>query len=84
MSDFKLLNLPYGENYIQNRIDRFYQEFLGHEINPEDIDRILATIHDYLLECDNGESQELYGSIVNLRQCIYWLQSWSAEEFDIV
>lgn len=82
MEDLKLLKLPHTENYIQNRIDRFYEEFLQHDINPEDIERILATIHDYLLMCDSGDSMELSNALINLRQSIYWLSSWSYDEFE--
>lgn len=80
--DLKLLKLPYTENYIQNRIDRFYQEFLQHEIDLQDIEKILATIHDYLLLCDSGESQELCNTLINLRQSIFWLHVWSSDSFE--
>ena len=80
--ELKLLKLPYTENYIQNRIDRFYEEFLQHDQNPDDIERILATIHDYLLLCDVGESNELAQTIINLRQSIYWLNTWTNDDFE--
>ncbi len=80
--DFKLLHLPHGQNYIQNRIDNFHREFLSHEHDPETVELLLSTIHDYLLLCDSGESQELAQTIINLRQSIYWLQTWTSEDFE--
>ena len=80
--DVKILKLPYSENYIQNRIDNFYMEFLSHEIDPDDIGKILATIHDYLILCDSGESHELSNTLINLRQSIFWLHTWNSNEFE--
>jgi len=83
MEDLKVLKLPYSENYIQNRVDRFYEEFLSHEQPIENLEQVLATIHDYLLLCDHGESSELSQSIINLRQSIYWIQTWNSNDFDL-
>ena len=65
MDNLKVLKLPYTENYIQNRVDRFYEEFLSDEQSHQHIEQVLATIHDYLLLCDEGESVELTQSIIN-------------------
>jgi len=83
MNNLKVLKLPYSDNYMQNRVDRFYQEFLSSEQSHEHIEQILATIHDYLLLCDDGESIELTQSIINLRQSIYWVQTWTNDDFDM-
>jgi hypothetical protein len=79
--EFKLYKLPHGENYIKNRIDRFYQEFLMQEHDAEDLEMILALIHDYLLLCDDG-SIELTQSVINLRQCIFWFNTWTSNDFE--
>ena len=82
MEDLKILKLPYSENYIQNRIDNFYREFLSHDHSHEYIEHLIATIHDYLLLIDNGESIELTQSIINIRQSIFWLHTWNSQDFD--
>lgn len=76
----KLLKLNYSENYIENRVNRFYEEFLSDEQSHEHIEKILCTIHDYLLLCDDGESAELMHAIINLRQSIFWVDQWA--QFD--
>lgn len=80
--DLKLLKLPYSENYMQNRIDRFYEEFLQVDHSISDIEQLLSTIHDYLLLLDSGESSELAMTIINLRQSIFWLQTWTSDEYE--
>jgi hypothetical protein len=83
MENLKILKLPYSENYIQNRIDNFYREFLSHDHSHEYVEQLIAAIHDYLLLIDSGESIELTQTIINLRQSIYWLNTHYSADFDI-
>jgi len=78
----EVLTLPYSENYIENRINRFYEEFLSDEQSYEHLEKILAIVHDYLLLCNDGENTELYNAIINLRQAIFWIDQWTQVEVE--
>ena len=68
--------LPFTESYIQNRMDRFNQEFLQHQHAIKDVERLIGIITEYISDVhDDVQSDFLYMTIVKLNEAIFWIHN---------
>ena len=66
-------SLEVNDRYLELRIERFTQEFLTSEVTYDQLNYMLECIYSYLYQLD--ESQDLEFSLMNLQQCIFWLNN---------
>lgn len=82
MGDLKVL--PFNGNYIQNRIDRFHQEFLSHPDATQDIEKLIGILAEYMGSIDQeSQSDFLYMSMVRLNEAVFWLHNHNSCNGDV-
>ena len=66
--------------YLDNRIERFYQEFLSSDVTFEQIESVILCLDNYLGGC--GRTAELEYCLMNLRQATFWLNIHGGEDYN--
>lgn len=67
-----LETLEANDRYLELRVNRFAEEFLNSNTDYDHVDMILSCVYDYLYTCEGAE--EMYHTLINLRQSIFWLR----------